>query len=287
MATYRSLSDLANTTQDELLVGIIDALKKNDEFTAALVSMAEVTDRPTIKGNRLASAGTPVYADCDTTITSEAISASPFSYDLMTLVRQFDCCTTGQNLYGSFTNVVASELEGALKSLSEKIADDAMAGNGTTEIAGLETQITNSFNRAGASLDLSDVDRLFDEVLSRGPNMVMVGAPATVRTVLAEIRSEAGGLTYDTLAGTAMKVPTYLGVPVLRNQFATANYLHLVNMDDFKLYFGESEDANVGGIFSLQDIGALESKLAKRWRVYAHLASVLKNTQGAATLINA
>ena len=287
MATYRSLADLADTTQDELLSGIIDSLKKNDEFTAALIANAKVTDRPTIKGNRLASAGTPVYADCSTSLTSEAISSDPFTYDLMTLVRQFDVCSIGQNLYSSFDNVVARELAGALKSMSEKIADDAIGGNGTTEISGLETQITNTFNRAGASLDMGDIDRLMDEVLSRGPNMVIVGAPATVRAVLAELRSESGGMTYDVLAGTAMKVPTYLGTPILRNQFVTANYLHLVNLDDFTLYVGNNEDMNVGGVFSLQSIGDLESSLAKRWRVYCHLATVLANTQGAATLINA
>lgn len=283
MATFRSLSDLADTTQDELLSGIIDVLKQNDEFTAALIANAAVTDRPTIKFNRLADAGSASYVDCDDTITSEAISGSAASYDLMTLVRQFDVCQTGQNLYSSFTDVVASELQGAVKAMGEKIADDAMTGNGTTEIEGIDTAVTNSFAIAGGSVDVSDLDRLYDETLSRG-NLVYVGAPATVRTVLAELRSESGGMEYMTLAGTELRVPSYLGYPILRNQNAPASTLYMVDLEQYKLFFGEMEDQNVGGIFGLQDIGPLEDKLARRWRLYCHLAGVLLDTQGVSEL---
>ena len=288
MATYRSLADLADLTQDELLTGLINELKAYDQLTAALIANAQVTDRPTIKGNRLASVGTPVYADCSTSLTSEAISSDPFTYDLMTLVKSFDVCTTAQNLYSTFDDVLQSELRGAIQAMSLKIAEDAITGNGTTEISGLETQITNTFNRAGASLDMGDIDRLMDEVSAHAsPNVVLVGAPATVRAVLAELRAESGGMTYDVLAGTEMKVPSYLGTKILRSEYVTANYLHAVDLNSFQLFIGQAEDMNVGGIFALQDVGALESSLAKRWRIYCHLAAVLKNRKAVATLINA
>lgn len=283
MAEFRSLADLANTTQDELLVGIIDVLKKNDEWSAALIGNAVVTDRPSIKGNRLADAGGADYIDCNTTITSEAISASPFTYDLQTILRQFDVCVTGQNLYSSFTDVVGSELNGALKAISEKIAEDAMIGNGTTAIAGLSNEVTNAFGTAGASLDVGDLDRLYDEVLSR-ENLVYVGAPAAIRAALAEIRSEAGGLDYGTLAGTELRVPQYLGIPMVRTQFAPDDKIYLVDMNQFRLFVGESVDANIGGVFSLVDVGVVQNKHARRWRVYGQFASVLLDTQGAAEL---
>ena len=281
--TYRTLAELADTTQDDLLPGIIDVLKKNDEWTAALVANARLTDRPTIKGNRLASFGDAAYIDCDTEITSEAISGSPFSYDVLTILRQFDVCQTGQNLYSTFTDVVASELNGALKAVSEKLAGDSMTGNGTTEIAGLDTQNVNEFGTAGADLDCGDLDRLYDEVISR-ENLVYVGQPAAIRTALAEIRSEAGGLTYGTLAGTELRVPEYLGIPLLRNHFAPADKIFLVDMNQFNLFVGESEDNNIGGVFNLVDVGVVQNKHARRWRVYGQFASVLLDTQGAAAL---
>lgn len=274
----RTLAELADTTQDLLLPGIIDVLKKNDEWTSALITNALTTDRPTIKGNRLADAGGASYIECDTEITSEAISASPFSYDLLTIMRQFDVCQTGQNLYSSFTDVVGSELTGALKAIGEKVADDSVNGDGATEIAGLEDQVVNTFSGA---IGVDQLDRLYDEVLSR-ENLVFMGAPASVRSMLAEIRSEAGGLDYVTLAGTELRVPSYLGIPMLRNQFAPADKIYLVDMNQFRLFVGETQEANIGGVFSLVDVGVVQNKHARRWRVYGQFASVLLDTQGAA-----
>ena len=281
--TYRTLAELADTTQDELLPGIIDVLKKNDEWTASLITSARLTDRPTIKGNRLASAGTAEYIDCDSTITSVAVSGSPFEYDLETIMRQFDVCKTGQNLYSSFTDVVATELAGAVKAVGELIAQDSMVGDGSDKLAGLATQVTNKFNKEGASLDVGDIDRLYDEALSRS-NLVYVGAPATIRSALAEIRDTAGGLTYDTLAGTQLRVPSYLGIPMLRNHNCDANKLYLVDMDQFVMFVGEADGNNIGGVFTLEDVGIVQNKHANRWRVYTQAATVLLDTQAAAEL---
>lgn len=283
MAEFRSLADLAETTQDELLPGIIDSLKKNDEFTNAIISNAVVTDRPTVKGNRLVSEGSAQYIDCNSTLVSEAISGAPFDYDLKTILRQFDVCKTGQNLYSSFTDVVGAELNGALKAVGNQIAADVVTGNGTTEIAGLETQNTNSFGTAGSSFAVGDLDRLYDEVLSR-ENLVYFGAPATIRAALAEIRAEAGGLEYSTLAGTELRVPSYLGIPMLRNQYAPTDKIYLLDLAQFRLFVGESDSMNVGGIFGLDDVGLVQDKHARRWRVYTQVASVLLDTQASAEL---
>lgn len=283
MAEFRSLAELADTTQDELLSGLIDVLKTNDEWSAALISNAVVTDRPTVKGNRLVDEGGADYIDCDSTIVSEAISGSPFAFDLETIMRQFDVCITGQNLYSSFTDVVASELNGAIKAVGKKIAEDSMTGTGTGEIAGLATQNVNAFGTAGTDLDVTDLDRLYDEVLSR-ENLVYVGAPATIRAALAEIRSEAGGLDYQTLAGTNLRVPSYLGIPMLRNQWAPSDKLFLVDMNQFRLFVGESVDNNIGGVFNLVDVGVVQNKHARRWRIYSQIAAVLLDTQASAEL---
>lgn len=285
MAAFRSLASLADTTQDELLPGIIDSLLKNDEFTAAMVANAAVTDRPTVKGNRLTSTGTAAYVGADDAITPEAIETSPFSYDLLTLNRSFSVAVTGQNVYSSFTDVTAAEVEGAIKGIGEKIANDAMVGTtiGGT-LSGLEEQCTNTFAISGAGFDLVDTDRLYDEVLSRGSRMAYVGKPGVIRTVLKKLRS-AGGITYDVLAGTQLRVPNYLGIPLLRNQWAPDETLFLVNLEEFKLWVGESEDMNVGGVFSLLPVGAMEARLRKLWHMYVNVAAVLHNTQGAAALI--
>lgn len=278
MATFRSLADLVATTQDDLLPGLIDIAKKNDEFAAMLFADAVVTDRPTITGNRMVSAGSASYVGCDDTLTPEAISGAPFSYDLMTIARSFDACLTGQNLYSSFTGVVESELKGAMKALAELVAKDAYAGDGSGKIAGLETQTTNSFAVAGGDT-LSALDRAYDEVLSR-ENLAFVGTPAAVRTVVKELR-DLGNLTYVEMSGTGLRVPSYLGIPLVRNVNGSAGTLTLVDRNQFKLFVGENQSSNIGGLFGMEAVGALETKLRKRWHLYGHFAAVLLDTQGA------
>jgi hypothetical protein len=281
----RSLVELANTTQDDLFSGFIDTLLKTDEFTAALIANAGTTDRPSLKFNQLASVPTPVYADCDTTLVSQAISGGPVTVDLLTLAVQFNVCTIGQNLYSSYTDVVASELEGALKGLSHKIlADSVGSGNGSTAIKGLNSAVTNSFAKAGASLDVGDLDRLIDEVKDKNERCYFVGAPATVRAVTAELRSEAS-MQWQELAGTALRTPSYQGYNIVKAEGATASSLYFVNPDSgFKLYFGTAEDTPIGGVFALQDLGNSQTKLEKLWRIYCHLAAVTLNPQGIAEL---
>lgn len=282
----RTLAQLADTTQDDLFAGFVDTLLKTDEFTAALIANAGVTDRPSIKFNRLASVPTPVYADCDTSFSNQAISGGPVTVDLLTLAVQFNVCTIGQNLYSSYTDVVASEVQGALQGLSHKILADAVgSGNGSTAILGLDSVATNTFAKAGGAVDVGDLDRLIDEVKDKNDRCFFLGAPATVRKVLAELRSEAGGMDYQTLAGTSMRTPAYLGYNILKAEGAASGSLYFVNPDSgYKLYFGTSEDMPIGSVFNMQDLGNSQTKLEKLWRIYAHIAGVSINPLGIAEL---
>jgi hypothetical protein len=170
--------------------------------------------------------------------------------------------------------------------MSEKIANDAVqGGNGSTAIAGIETAATNSFAIAGGSVDVGDLDKLIDEVVAKNDRCFFVGAPATVRKVVAELRAESGGMDYATLAGTAFRTPTYMGYNILKTQFADAGKLYFVNPDvGYKLYFGTSEDQPIGSVFNMQDLGPSQTKLENLWRLYAHVAGVSLNPQGVAVL---
>lgn len=278
----RTLLELADTTQDQLFAGFVDTLLKTDEITAALVAQSLVTDRPSIKFNRLASVPTPVYADCSTSFSNQAISGSPVTVDLLTLAVQYNVCDIGQNLYSSFTDVLASETQGAIKGMSHKILEGVVgAGNGSSAIIGLDSAATNSFACAtSGAVDVSDLDRMIDEVKDRDESSFFVGAPATVRKVLAELRSESGGMDYQTLAGTSMRVPQYMGYSILKAEGAATGKLWLVSKSGYQMYFGASEDQSIGGIFNLQNLGNSQSKLEKLFRIYAHIAAVNVNPLG-------
>jgi hypothetical protein len=283
----RSLVELVETTQSDLLASFVDTLMKTDEFTAALIANAGVTDKPSIKFNRLASVPTPVYADCSTEFSNQAISGAPTTVNLLTMAVQFNTCQIGQNLYSSFTDVLASEVDGALKGLSHKIlADSTGAGNGSSAILGLDSVSINAFNCAtSGAVDVGDLDRMIDEVKDRANDCYFVGAPATIRKVLAELRSESGGMVYQDLAGTAMRVPQYLGYSILKAEGVGAGKLYFVNpRTGYKLFFGTAEDMPIGGVFAMQDLGNSQTKLEKLWRIYAHIAGISFNPLGIAEL---
>lgn len=283
----RSLAELAYSTQDDLLAGFYDTLIKNDQVVAALISNAAVTDRPTISYNQLMSLGTPVYADCSTEFTSQNISGSNVTVNLLTLAEQFDVCTIGQNLYSSFTDVTQSEVAGAVKAMGNKIGYDAVrSGNGSSAILGMGSVVTAAQTiSANASFGLEDLDYLMDTVLDKSGPMAFIGSPAAVRAVVRELRS-ASALDVMQLMGTTFNVPSYLGVPLLKSEnVATSTDLFLVNLDTgYKIFLGSNPEQTVGGIFGLQDLGNSQTKLAKLWRIYAHVAGVSLNTKGIAKL---
>lgn len=286
MAQSRSMADLLDLTQDELLPGLYNGFINVDEASAPLFAGAMTTDRPAVKFNRVLDEGTADYVGCDDSITPQAISGGPVSYDLHTINRSFDACISGINLNSSFSGVVSDELAGAISAMGKKLGNEFIAGaGGASAVTGLEGQIFYTVGQAtggAGNFDLSDLDALSDLVRTAGPK-VMIGSAATVNVVRAELRA-AGDFSVSEVYGTAFKQTSYNGIPILKSQYVTAGELHLVDLDQFKIWFGYSEDQNVGGVFNLVPVGALETKLRKRWHLYTQVAAVLKNLRGAASL---
>ena len=283
----RTLSDLANTTQDALLAGIIDTLKVKDQLTAALIANARVTDRPGLTFNRSASNPTPVVADCSTTFTTQSISANNYSVDLLTYAVQFGACSIGQNLYSSFDDVLAREMDGALKGMSDKIRVGATGnGNGSTDIYGLGSFAANEVTCAvSGSPDVSDLDAMIDSHLAGDAAPIFAGSPAVIRKIVKELRSEAS-MQWGELAGTALNTPTYRGINLVTATGLDATKLYLFSPAGYALWFGEKQDQDVGGIFGMQNLGTSQTKMEQLYRLYAHLAGVSENPQGLVVLKN-
>lgn len=282
----RSLTELMNLTQPDLLVGIIDALKKNDELSTLLFANAGITDRYQIQFNRLASVPTPVVADCSTVLSSQNISAAPFTVNLLTKTSQFDVCEIGQNLYSSFTDVFQSELLGAIKGFSHNIAEEAVgSGDGTTALFGLGSNVSVAQTiSAGGAFTLDDLDLLIDTVSDKGPNMAFIGAPAAVRAITRELRN-GSALNVSQLMDSTFEVPKYMSKPIIKSDDVPAGVVYLVNLDTgYKLYLGNNPEQKVGGIFGLMDLGPSQTKLSHLWRLVAHINGVTLNQKGIARM---
>jgi hypothetical protein len=272
---------MLDETQPELFAGIIDNLLRNDEVTAYMVAKAGVTDRPVIKLNRLNSIPAAVTVQAGDTITSvvASVSASTFNYE--TIVRQFEIAQIGANLYDSFTDQLAEETRFAVKSLGETIAQRIFSGDGVTQANGIDSMVQNINAQAGATLSIADIDVLNDLVLNKSPDDFYVGTPTVVRAILRQFRKESIFITYDDIAGTKLKAPTYMGHPILKSQWATGGRLYRVNPNmGFQLVLGNYTDENKVGPFGLQAVGASEFRLAKIYRLYAHIFGISQSTQG-------
>ena len=281
---YRSLSDLRNTTTEQMIPGLVDAIRYNDQLSALMIGNAFVTDRPQIKLNRIAERSAASVVAAGGTITSVALSATAATFDFDTIVSQFEVASQGYNQYSSYTDVKAAEMVEAAKRIGRTIASNIFVSG--TNTVGLNVQNINSAAVAtSGALKLADLDNLSDLVLSKSANMAFIGKPASVNAVVRELRSTAGGLQYSDLAGTAFTVPQYLGIPLVKSEFATAGELWLVNLDDYKLGFGNYSDMSYG-IFGLQEVGPAEARLATISRLYASIFTVLFNTAGAGKLTN-
>lgn len=277
----RSLIELADTTQEQLLSGFVDTLIKTNEVTAAILAQAVITDRAQIKFNRLMSVPTPVYANCSTEFANQNISGSPVTVDLLTMAVQYNVCDIGQNLYSSFNDVLANETQGALKGLSDKILEGITgSGNGSSSIIGLDSAATQTMTCAvSGAIDVGDLDAALDMCKTKDEGTFFAGNPATVRKVLAELRAEST-LSYQDLAGTTMKVPSYMGVPVLKAEGFATGKLFLVSKAGYQVWLGSSPEMNVGGIFHMQNLGESQTKLEKLFRLYCHIAAANVNPLG-------
>lgn len=281
MAEYRTISELKNSTQDQLFPALIDQLKVNDEFVDMLIAEGLATDRFTIKGNRLASEGAASYVGCNDSITPTAVSGNAFSYDLVTINKSFSVCLPGRDQGSTFIDPTEVELKGALSAISKVIGDDAINGvYGSGELAGLDAQVAVTVAAASAADLLPALDEAYDACLSRA-NLAFVFNPAAARAVEKDMRAAAGGMQYGELTGTARNVSMYRNIPIVRSAWAPANTGYLIDRNEFKLFFGTGEDA-IGGIFNLVDTGkAMEGKLRKLWHAYVNVQTVLFNQQGA------
>jgi hypothetical protein len=280
MASYQSLTELKNYTQEQLFPQLINVLKVNDEFVDMLIADALVTDRLTIKFNRTASEGTAAYVGCDDAVTVSAVSGNSYSYDLKTINKSFSVCLPGKDQGSTFVDPTQVEMNGALTAISKIIGSDAISGlYGSGQLSGLNEQVVSTVAAASASDLIPFLDEAYDATLSR-ENLAFIMNPAAARAVEKDLRAAAGGLTYGELSGTTRTVSAYRGIPIVRSANVGAGIGYLVDRSQFKLFFGQGEGA-IGSIFNVADAGTMETRLRKLMHIYVNAQTVLFNTQGA------
>jgi hypothetical protein len=277
---YRSLADVANQTTNLVLPGLVQKYLTANEYLAWADTI--VTDRKTISINRIADYGAvQAAADCTTSLSSVAISASNETFSLLKYIRQFEICNDVVGLGSTFVDQAGEELLGAVKAMSNQLAIDAMTGNGSTGIRGLSSLVSNSVaaSTVGGSGSLEAIWYLSDAVRSQSNKMAYVANAKTKRRILKLIANSAQVQTVE-LKGSSFLVPVFNSYPILRNDSVADGEIYLVNGDPQEGVFmaiGEYPGQEIGGVFKYTDVGINQTYDTRIGRIAGHFAHIIKS----------
>jgi hypothetical protein len=284
---YRTLADVAAQTQDLLLPGLVQKYLTTNETLAWMTTLA--IDRPSISVNRVASYGAVQKGiDCNTSLTSVAISASNEVFNLVQYARQYEVCNQVTGLASTFVDQAGEELLGAIKAMAEEVGVDAINGSGSGEIKGLESLITNSVaaSTVGGSGDVEAIWSLFDSVKAKSSKMALMANAKTKRRIMSALLASATVGTSE-LKGTSFMVPNFNGASILTNDTIADGSIYLANGDPQEGLFmavGEHPGNNIGGLFRFVDVGINQSKDTRINRVFGSFAQILKSNDAIAAV---
>lgn len=289
MAAYRTLAEILanNETQSLITPGLIAKYLTTNEYLAWANTV--VTDRPSIIVNSVADYGAVQKGvDCNTSLSSVAISGTSDTFTLVKYIRQFETCNDVVGLGSSFVDQAAEDLLGAVKAMANELAVDAIDGSGTGEIAGLNTLVTDSVaaGTVGTAGDLDPVWYLFDQVKAKSDKMALVMNSKTKRTLMKELMASAAVQTME-LKGTSFLVPVFNGAAILVNDTASTGDIFLVNGGTDEGVFpviGQYPGQPIDGLFKLTDVGVNQSKDTRIFRVAGHFAHIRKSRQALARI---
>ena len=284
----RTLAEIYESSQDELIRGFIDGLKEQDQLVDVMLAAALQTDRDTIKFNRVTDEPDTVLADCSTELTYDGMDTSPVSIALCTHVTPYKLCSIGNDLGSAFVDQWDAETQAAIRSHVKKIASLIVNGSASTDcISGLNSQTSKEVSLTATAFGLTDLEAMEDAVLAGGQK-VFIGAPATIRAVRAEVEL-AGEITVSELEGMRNPLRGWGGMPFIKTVHAPANRLFLVSLDSFKLWFGTVKnvaagDINIEGLFGVQKVGHDKDTMNILARLVSHSTVALYDLQGSAYL---
>lgn len=284
---YRTLSDALNQTQDQLLAGLVKKYLTTNEYLAWAEPV--ITDRPYIKFNRVVDYGAVQKGiDCNTSFASEAISAAPVTVSLVKYGRQFEVCEDVENLAGTFVMQTQEELLGAMTALSNELATDAIDGNGSGEIHGLNSLVTSSVPASGVG-GVGNIEALWyleDAVKAKSGKMAYICNSTTKRKIMRVI-SDNSQIPYTDLQNGLFTVPLFNGKPILVNDTCTTGDVFLINGDNAEGVFpviGQNSGQNIGGLFGMKDIGYSQTKDTRLFRLTGNFGHIAKSTQALARI---
>ena len=285
---YRTLAEiLANNEQNDLILpGLVQKYLTTNEYLAWANTV--VTDKPTIVVNYIADYGAVQKGiDCNTSLTSAAISGASDSFSLVKYLRQYETCQDVVGLGSSFVDQASEDLLGAVKAMANELAVDAITGT-SGEIIGLNTLVTSSVAASGVGGvgDIESLWYLFDAVKAKSDKMALIMNAKTKRAVMSALLAAATVQTME-LKGSSFLVPVFNSAAILVCDSCSDGDIFLVNGGTDEGVFpviGTYPGANIGNLFKLTDVGVNQSKDTRIFRIAGHFAHVRKSRDALARI---
>jgi hypothetical protein len=290
----RTLSQYLDFTQNELVSGLMPLYLTINEYLAWVPHI--VTDRNSVDVNRALDYGSVQSGvDCGTADVVADISSAKYNFPMINYRRPFETCLLGEDMANSFTDQFQLDLEGAVAAMADQVGIHAINGNGSTQVAGLETLVTTSVNASGVggAGSLEAIEALFQTVRgAKKGSMALIANDTTIRKLGALITTSSF-VSRTELGNTGIEVPTYHGAPLLRGNSIATGRIYLVKADETGRGDGISMRMStrlgspmLGGLFALTGPFIHATKDVKVCRLTGSFAHVLGGTQTGARLLN-
>lgn len=272
-----SFANYASLKEKLIYPELVDTLQSSNQ-TMAIWDLA-TTARPYIQVNRLLAYPTVGAVDCSTSITPSDMSGAPVTFNFDTFETTVPICwdvKAGANEAGT---AEAGLLKAVLRAAAEKV--ESLIIDGGTNFGGLDDLVVagQTFAIAGAHGALGDLSKAIRYTKGAGQK-VFVASGATY-DVMEGVLQAASNLQYQELAGGTFNTISYRGIPVVINDNMTAGDVYLATLggEGVNVVFNESNEAKIGGVFDLLDLGWQVSSINKYYRLIFRATQVLHNPQ--------
>ncbi len=213
-------------SQNMLVQGVVENIITSDQLFA-LLPFSPVDGKAFVY-NREKTLGSAEFVDTDDTITESAATYDPVTTKLRRIVTDADVDDFLQGTMSDQTDQTATQIAKKSKKVGMTFADKLINGNNTTnpkEFDGLIVLCPSAQKlalgaTAAVALSFDYLDQLID-LVKLGMNRVFVMNSRTIRSYFALCRALGGtDPLHVAIPGiTAPGLPTYRGVPILKNDY--------------------------------------------------------------------
>ncbi len=275
-------------SNDMLRQGVIENIITSDELFGIL-PFIPINGR-TYRYNREATLGSATFTDTNDTITEDAATFTEVTQNLKRLIGDVDVDEFLENTHSDETDQAATQIAKKAKVVGRTYADKLINGDETgspKEFDGILKlcPAAQKFAAAtnGAALTFDFLDQLID-LVKVGEQRVFVMNSRTRRSFLNLTRALGGTRPENIeLPGISGPLIGYRGIPILKNDFqpidevqgteTAATTISLLGLDEVEGLTGLMASAQSG--IEVEDVGPVQNKDARRWRVKWYVALAL------------